>query len=111
MKKSGLSLPFLLLLLLLLFQSCTEKYPDIAWQDAIITGFDNRECACCGGLMITLTENPVPYEAPFYQWDKAEDEYKFVDDEGFPIAVQVKFDSLPDHCGNWIEVLDLELIK
>jgi hypothetical protein len=94
----------------LAFFSCKEDIPAHDWNDAIITGYDQRLCGFCGGLMVTLSDNPNPYEEPFFQWEPEPGRFDFVDEGNFPLFVQLKYDSLPDRMGNWIEVKKMEEI-
>lgn len=98
-----------LLFMVILWTSCQKDDITKQWQAAIITGVDARLCPCCGGHMITLSDDPGPYQEDFYQWEKREGEFDFVETTPFPIYVKMKFDSLPDQCGRWIEVLDMKL--
>jgi hypothetical protein len=57
-------------------------------NDGIITGADLRMCACCGGLMITFTDNPQPYGAAFRQIENGQ-ELGITEKDKFPIYVKV----------------------
>lgn len=57
-------------------------------SNAIITGFDMRACACCGGLMITFNGEKTPYTGDFKLIGNETDlgqQYK----ENFPVYVKV----------------------
>ena len=57
-------------------------------NDGIITGSDRGACICCGGLMITFTQNPEPYAAEFRRIENAA-ELRITDKDKFPIYVKV----------------------
>jgi len=44
---------------------CQKDGADESVSDAVITGFDARDCVCCGGLMINFNNDPVPYSGTF----------------------------------------------
>ena len=73
---------------LLLF-SC-RKDPAIL-DNAIITGNDMRMCPCCGGIMITFSNNPSPYQATFYDIDSVAPNSVISDTMTFPKYVRVKW--------------------
>jgi hypothetical protein len=57
-------IPFFIILLFLgTVTGCNTQ--DNSMNDVIFTGIDSRTCACCGGFMITFSNNPVPYQEPF----------------------------------------------
>ncbi len=57
-------------------------------NDGIITGSDMKMCPCCGGLMITFTENPTPYAAGFHRIENAA-ALGITDKDTFPLYVKV----------------------
>jgi hypothetical protein len=87
-------------LILILSNSCKEK--ESYMNDGIITGFDLRECACCGGLMITFTNDPKPYSAEFKLIENEAD-LGITDKDTFPIYVKVDWkESLTSACNRII---------
>ncbi|MFI5221343.1 MAG: hypothetical protein ACHQK8_03380 [Bacteroidia bacterium] len=75
--------------------------------DAIITGNDLRMCACCGGLMITFSNDPKTYSATFYDIDKLPANSGITESSPFPIYVKVKYETSTG-CGNKVNILQLE---
>lgn len=59
---------------------------------AIITGFDSRMCACCGGLMITFTSNPDPYQGEFFLVTNDAAELEIAMTTSFPVYMQVEYE-------------------
>ncbi|MEL6590020.1 MAG: hypothetical protein AAFQ68_08075 [Bacteroidota bacterium] len=87
----------------------------LATQDGLITGLDARRCMCCGGYMITLTDNGEPYAEPYFQWRPPAD-FDIIDLEAadFPIKIQFSYELDEDACSfseGWINVLDLTPLK
>jgi hypothetical protein len=85
MQQSFKKLSVFLVLLLILSNSCKE---DSYMNEGIITGYDLRECACCGGPMITFTSDPKPYSAEFKLIENEAD-LGITDKDTFPIYVKV----------------------
>lgn len=50
----------------MIITSCQKSEEKDAMSDAILTGYDIRDCICCGGLMVTFSDNPTPYSETFY---------------------------------------------
>lgn len=106
-----------LLGMVMLLTACQETTLafDSTTEEGLITGLDARRCMCCGGYMITLTDNAEPYAEPYFQWRPAED-FDEIDLEtaDFPIKVSFKYRLDEDACSfseGWIEVLKLSVIK
>jgi len=61
---------FLLLSATLLINLGCRKTNDsnFGTSDAVITGFDNTECFCCGGFIVNIINNP-PYSDNFLARD------------------------------------------
>ena len=76
--------------------------------EAIVTGYDGRMCACCGGLMITFDGQSRPYSGDFKLIDNSAD-LGFSINEPFPVYVKVSWTEVPNKCnGNYIKVTKLE---
>lgn len=71
---------------------------------AILTGFDQRMCACCGGLMITFGTDPTPYRDTFYLIDNAPAALGITDSATFPIYVKVRWQKLSKCAGKYIRI-------
>jgi hypothetical protein len=67
-------------------------------SDAVITGYDARLCACCGGLMINFDGVIEPYKGDFKLIDNSSD-LGISLNEVFPIYVKVDWTSNRNTCG------------
>ena len=76
--------------------------------DAIITGYDAKMCACCGGLMINFNGETQPYKGDFKLIDNSAD-FDIKSYNTFPVYVKVNCTSEPNKCfGNYIKVTRLK---
>lgn len=93
-------LPLLFIpVLLIVGPACRKNKKELT--SAIITGNDGRYCGCCGGLMITFTNDPQPYGAAFKLISN-----NVLSDLGnnvtFPVYVEVAWRDDPSKCGEYI---------
>ena len=73
-------------------------------SDAVITGWDQRACVCCGGLMISFTGETEPYKGDFKLIHNSSD-LDIKTNDSFPIYVLVDWSADPNICmGNHITV-------
>ena len=81
----------LLAVSLLALPSCKkDNLPDgVHTNDGIITGNDGRMCMTCGGLMLTFSEDPKPYTAPFLLINNEPTDLGISEFGPFPIYVNV----------------------
>ncbi len=106
MKPQFLLLISVMTALALLSSACRKD--DEYMSDAVITGYDVRECACCCGLMINFDGQTQPYTGDFKLIDNSAklgiDSYEI-----FPVYVKVDWTSNADKCfGSYIEVTKLK---
>lgn len=94
---------------LLISGSCSKD--EVKGYNAIITGWDARKCACCGGLMVTFTKDAVPYSAEF----KLIQNYKELNigpESDFPIYVEIEYADVENtFCKDFIRASKLKIIK
>jgi len=92
----------LLLLFLIAFASCSMEN-DLYSDSGTITGFDVRECACCGGYFIEI-------ESITYRFYNLPDNSKLnLENPDFPIFVNLNWMKDPNAClGDEIIVLNIE---
>jgi hypothetical protein len=74
--------------------SCKEGY-----TKAIITGYDMRKCACCGGLMITFSNDDKPYSSDFVLVNSLPTGTTINESSKFPMSVCIKYEKLESPCG------------
>ncbi|NII29015.1 hypothetical protein HB364_28310 [Pseudoflavitalea sp. X16] len=77
---------------------------------AILTGNDPRYCGCCGGIMVTFTNNPVPMAAEFKLFRGNLSNY-LGSNPTFPIYVEIEWHADPDKCANQEFIIITKLIK
>lgn len=87
---------------------CDKPNTSQTLTDGIITGMDYRKCACCGGLMITFSNDPKPYSAEFFNIGQMPPNTGISDSSTFPIYVKVKYSKPTSTCGNIIDISILE---
>jgi hypothetical protein len=96
MKTSVLRLAATLALLLLAASGC--KKSDKPLTSAVITGYDPRMCACCGGLILNFNGETSLFAKDFKLIENAND-LGLAGNEHFPLFVQVEWVSLASSCG------------
>lgn len=65
---------------------------------AVITGYDVRYCACCGGLMLNFENNTQSYVGDYYLVDNSTD-LNLPNNVTFPIYASVTYTLLSNTCG------------
>lgn len=78
-----------------LLLSCKKEKPYM--NNGVITGVDNRYCACCGGLMISFTGETIPYMGDFSLIDNPAITGISSTDK-FPVYVKVDWKQASDAC-------------
>jgi hypothetical protein len=86
----------LLLCLSVSLLSCKKESTTVS--DAVITGYDARLCACCGGLMINFENNPDPYTGTFYLINEMPANSGITTSSTFPIYLKVEWEKEPTKC-------------
>lgn len=89
---------------MIVLSACAKKTYTPQYQDAIITGMDYRKCACCGGLMITFSSDPVPYSADFKLISNRNSELGISDTDTFPIFVKTIWETDSTRCGQFVKI-------
>ena len=95
---------------LLIVSGCKKNPQDSNYymNEAVITGFDNRMCACCGGLMFHFTATV----------DSISDHDRLVDDKNllgitndtkFPLTVKLDWTKSKSCLGNFIYVTKVSM--
>ena len=82
--------------------------PTTNLTNAIITGVDYRKCACCGGLMITFTNDSIPYSSEFFDIKDLPANSGITEQSTFPMKVKVAYKKLNEPCGNFVSISILQ---
>ena len=61
-------------------------------NDAVITGYDGRMCACCGGLMLNMGDNTEQYVSGYYIIDKLPEGFILDSNTRFPAYVRIDWE-------------------
>ncbi len=90
-------------------QSCKKNKTNnnLSQSNAVITGFDQRACVCCGGLMINFNEEAKPYIGQFYLVDNDLSGFGVANTSSFPIYVNVEWTALEKCSGQFINITKL----
>jgi hypothetical protein len=78
------------LVLLLFVLSCSTS--DDYESNGVITGFDNRECSCCGGYFIEIQDSTFRF------YNLPNGSKLNLDNPIFPIYVKLDWQKDPDAC-------------
>lgn len=91
--------------LALLLNSCTkDKY----MSKAVITGFDDRMCICCGGLMINFEGETTPYQGDFYNLTNSPAELGIDSTTVFPMHIKADWIKTNNCNGRVIKITRFE---
>lgn len=93
---------FKMFILLFIISSCNKD--DAKEHNAILTGWDATECACCGGLMVTFGEETKPYTGE-YKLIQNSEELNITPEADFPIYAIIEYTENGNiFCSNFIKV-------
>ena len=98
-------------MVLVILMACEKSADKDAFVDAVITGYDARDCVCCGGLMINFNNDPVPYSGEFYLVNELPPDSGIDNNTKFPLYVRVTWKYNTNICGGtkFIDILKLEI--
>lgn len=100
---------FKMFILLVIINSCSKD--DAKEHNAILTGWDATECACCGGLMVTFGEETKPYMGE-YKLIQNPEELNIGPVANFPIYVVIEYTEAENtFCSNFIKVTKLRRVN
>jgi hypothetical protein len=95
------------LMTLTLIFACSKKEDYMG--DGVITGFDPRDCACCGGLLINLNSNSTElFTDSTYQVDLVPNDFYIDADTGFPVMIRLDYSRNSKKCSKTIDILRFE---
>ena len=95
---------FIAVILLLSVFSCSLQEDENGFRsNGVITGFDSRECSCCGGYFIEIQDSTYRF------YDVPDGSRIDLEDPNFPINVKLDWQKDPEVClGDEIIVLRIE---
>lgn len=96
----------------LFFLGCKDKVT--SFQDEIvITGYDARRCACCGGFMVNFSEDPSPYAEAFKLVQTFPEGIVISNTSDFPIYAKINWSPINDPCENndWMVIEEMVIIE
>jgi hypothetical protein len=98
---------FMILLLTIMFNACEHK--DYEYMgEGVLTGYDPRDCACCGGLVINLNSNSTDFFTDStYQIDIVPDDFDITSFD-FPVLIKLDYERNGKLCGKTIDILKFE---
>lgn len=98
------------IIFLLMITNCQKNNENNVMTDAIVTGYDLRACACCGGLMVTFSNDTTRYSGAFYLVDELPNNSGIDNNTKFPLYVKInwKFSRV---CGStkFVDILKIEI--
>jgi hypothetical protein len=95
MKKSLL----LFAALALSLTACKKDEPYMT--DAVLTGYDLRNCACCGGLLLNMGNAVLKYSSEYYFVDQYPASFVIDSTTIFPVYVRISWKYTTDPpCGD-----------
>lgn len=78
--------------------------------EGVITGFDPRDCACCGGLLISLNSNSTElFSDSTYQIDHVPGNFSIDNNTVFPVFIRLDYQRTNALCGKTIDILRFEI--
>lgn len=88
---------------LLVMAGCNKDTTIKTYMDeGIITGFDEQECLCCGGLIINFHNDTAKYSEPYYRIDDDSTTMALLgisDSTKFPVRMKVNWVKDTTGCG------------
>ena len=78
--------------------------------EGVITGYDPRDCACCGGLLINLNSSSTElFSDSTYQVDLVPANFDIDANTVFPVFIKLDYYKNPKKCGKTIDILRFEI--
>lgn len=74
--------------------------------EGVITGFDPRDCACCGGLLINLNSSSTEmFSDSTYQVDHVPANFPVNSSTVFPVYIRLDYERTDALCGQTIDII------
>ena len=97
------SITIFTLILLVMFTACDKKEDYMG--EGVITGFDPRDCACCGGLLINLNSSSTEmFTDSTYQIDHVPADFNIDVNSSFPVFISLDYKYSGAFCGKTIDI-------
>ena len=78
--------------------------------EGVITGYDPRDCVCCGGLLINLNFSSTEmFTDSTYQVDKVPQDFNIDSSADFPVFIRLDYQYTDALCGKTIDILRFEI--
>lgn len=98
-----------LMLFILAGLSCNKNDNNNYMAEGVLTGYDVRDCACCGGLLINLNSNDTAlYTDSTYQIYLIPKDFDINVGSDFPIFIRLDYERNDKLCGKTIDILRFE---
>jgi hypothetical protein len=98
------------LILLILLTTCNKKQESTYMGEGVITGYDPRDCACCGGVLINLNSSSTEmFTDSTYQIDKVPENFNINVNSNFPIFIRLDYQYTGALCGTTIDIIRFEI--
>lgn len=78
---------------------------------AILTGLDTGTCSCCGGVMITFSDNAAPYSADYKLLENNPEDMGIKQGTQFPIYVELDWVDADKCSGKYIRMKQMKIIQ
>jgi hypothetical protein len=99
----------IILLLFITFDSCEQKEEYTFMGEGVITGYDPRDCACCGGLLINLNSSSTELITDStYQINLIPKNFDINVYSTFPVFIRLDYERNNKMCGKTIDIIRFE---
>jgi len=97
--------------LVLIFAGCKKNTVAPYQSEGVLTGYDLGECPTCGGIEITIKNDPTTNPPPFYRINKTLGQLGISENAAFPINVSLnwKRDTTAQGFANFIIVSKIKV--
>jgi len=104
------AISFILLISFTLFVYSCNKDEHEYMGEGVITGYDPRDCACCGGLLINLNSSSIDmFSDSTYQIDKVPGNFPIDGNTIFPVFIRLDYVRTNALCGKAIDITRFEV--
>ena len=74
-------------------------------NNAVITGYDLRMCACCSGLLINFNNDSLSFHGPYYDLDNTPASMGIDSNTTFPLYLKCDWKADTAYCGGTSHIL------